>query len=79
VIHGDIHNALQVTDEFVMDSILSNIFPEICGDKGDQPDSAERKQLIKFNGESIDMERKFQCTSLRTNMSIHHFMSLLIV
>jgi hypothetical protein len=72
-IHGDIHKALQAIDEFVMDSILSNIFPEVCGDKRRlaEIDENGRATGFKFNSESIDMERKFQGTSLRMLHHVH--------
>jgi hypothetical protein len=72
-IHGNIHTALQAIDEFVMDSILSNIFPEICGDKRRLAEINEsgRATGFKFNSESIDMERKFQGTSLRILHHVH--------
>jgi hypothetical protein len=71
-IHGDIHTALQVIDEFVMDSILSNTFPEVCGDKRRLSETNEsgRATGFKFESEAIDMERKFRAgSSLRM---VHH-------
>jgi hypothetical protein len=74
-IHGDIHTALQAIDEFVMDSILTNIFPEVCGDKRRLQNIFEtgRATGFKFDSETIDMERKFRCTSLRM---LHHVRAL---
>jgi hypothetical protein len=74
-IHGDIHTALQAIDEFVMDSILSNIFPEVCGDQRRLQNINERGRAtgFKFNSETIDMERKFRGTSLRM---LHHVQPL---
>jgi hypothetical protein len=74
-IHGDIHAALQAIDEFVMDSILSNIFPEVCGDQRRLSSIYEKGRAtgFKFDSETIDMERKFQGTSLRM---LHHVQPL---
>lgn len=74
-IHGDIHTALQAVDEFVMDSILTNIFPEVCGDQRRLSKIYEsgRATGFKFHTETIDMERKFRGTSLRM---LHHVHSL---
>jgi hypothetical protein len=66
-IHGDIHTALEAIDEFVMDSILSNIFPEVCGDQRRLQNVYEKGRAtgFKFNSETIDMDRKFRGASLR--------------
>jgi hypothetical protein len=78
--HGDIHTALQAIDEFVMDSILSKTFPEVCGDRRrlSEINESGRATGFKFESEAIDMERKFRGTSLRMVhhvhlLTFHHF------
>jgi hypothetical protein len=71
-IHGDIDTALQAIDEFVMDTILSNVFPEVCDSQRRLNSVAEKGRAtgFKFNSETIDMDRKFRDSATNCECSI---------
>lgn len=56
-IHGDVTAALEAIDELVVDSVLSSVFPGVCGDQRRLQTKAEegRATGFRFRQEQVDM------------------------